>query len=374
MSAPSDLELTFRPASSASTSTPNVAPFVAPTSAAPALQPAGPRRTAEGHTLPDPKLDPQQALLRWGIENATPGSLIPLAEEVKAGKRPDLNPEILKAIMGTSDAEKMRDCMSVIRGVAPHGEGATKRDKLLAWDDLEMLIEDLDNANDLQHNKLWEPITQFLSDPDPDFVAQACWVAGTAVQNNPKAQGAFLALDPLPQLSALLTSSSTTPQVRNKAMYCLSSTLKHSAPATDAFVANNGLATLTRALQDPSPTLRAKTAFLLSQLVSQADDAEALLAAFRSSGLTAALLDSVDPKAAVPTGESGDGGIDPDYREKALRVLVNAVEREGKAAFGAEEKAKVREVVKGLEADQDWSVDDLGMAQSEWSAFVAVLQ
>lgn len=222
---------------------------------------------------------------------------------------------------------------------------------------------------------MWEPIVEFLSDFDPEMVAQACWVAGTAVQNNPKAQAAFLALDPLPSLSLLLTSSSTEAIVRNKAMYCLSSTLKHSDSATAAFVNADGLKTLERTLQDPSTTLRAKTAFLLSQLVAQAADASAFLASCRQAGLLATLLSSLDPSSAVPSGASGENGtIDPDYREKALRVLVNAVERTQGSGFTAEEKKAVREVVKGLDADKEWSEEDLGMAKAEWKAFVALLQ
>lgn len=90
--------------------------------------------------------DPTQSLLRWGIENATPGSLVPLAEDIKAGRRPDLNTDILKAMMGTSDADRMRECVEVIEGQWVDRDGAgirdaevTIEDKLRAWDDLEMV-------------------------------------------------------------------------------------------------------------------------------------------------------------------------------------------------------------------------------------------
>lgn len=92
--------------------------------------------------------DPSQSLLRWGIENAQPGTLRQTAEDIKAGKRPDLNPEILKAMMGQSDAEKMRECMLVIEGqwVDRDGTGEVKNsaditpeDRYRAWEDLEMV-------------------------------------------------------------------------------------------------------------------------------------------------------------------------------------------------------------------------------------------
>lgn len=92
--------------------------------------------------------DPTQSLLRWGIENAAPGSLAATAQEIKEGKRPDLNTDILKAMMGQSDAEKMRECLMVISGqwIDRDGNGEVKNnadittaDKYRAWEDLEMV-------------------------------------------------------------------------------------------------------------------------------------------------------------------------------------------------------------------------------------------
>lgn len=101
-------------------------------------------------------MDPTQSLLRWGIENSAPGALTQAAEEVKAGTRSGLNSDILKAIMGTSDADRMTECVMVIQGKwvdrDPHGkkpEGwvaltdadVTREDRLRAWYDLEMVRE-----------------------------------------------------------------------------------------------------------------------------------------------------------------------------------------------------------------------------------------
>lgn len=91
-------------------------------------------------------MDGTQSLLRWGIEHAAPGALPKLAEDMKAGRRPDLNTDMLKAIMGTSDADRMKECVEVIEGrwVDRDGGGVkdadvTKEDRLRAWDDLEMV-------------------------------------------------------------------------------------------------------------------------------------------------------------------------------------------------------------------------------------------
>lgn len=38
--------------------------------------------------------------------------------------------------------------------------------------------------------KLWDPLLTLLSSPYPEIVAHTCWVIGTAIQNNIKAQAA----------------------------------------------------------------------------------------------------------------------------------------------------------------------------------------
>lgn len=186
-----------------------------------------------------------ERLLRWGLEN-TPndGADLPkVTEQMVSGQRPDLNTEVLDAIMGKSDADRMRECMAVID--APNAE---KQDRELAWDDLEMLVEDIDNANNLLPLGLWPAITAHLDDDDDDLQMRCCWVCGTAVQNNPAGQHAFLDTEPLPRLLALLTSQHNSTATRNKAMYCLASTLKHSQRAVDAFGAHNGWQALRNAL------------------------------------------------------------------------------------------------------------------------------
>ncbi|SGY48091.1 BQ5605_C001g00612 [Microbotryum silenes-dioicae] len=333
-----------------------------------------------------PAQDPTQSLLRWGIENAAPNSLLPLHEDIQAGRRPDLNTDILKAIMGTTDADRMRECLMVIegkwvdrdgtgkaQGVAKENAEVTAEDRYRAWDDLEMLIEDIDNANDMQNLGLWKPVVAHLTDDDTDVVMRACWVCGTAVQNNPKAQQAFLALDPLPTITSIITSASTPIGTRNKAMYCLSSTLKHSAPAVARFSELQGWNTLTQSLQDPSQVLRTKTAFLLSQLVSQSSSPKEMISSLRTSNTLSTLLASLFKFSATPTGPDGDSAeIDADYRDKVLRFFVNAIERDADALQN-EEKEQVLKAVREAEAEGWKGQEDLGMSEQEWNAFVEAL-
>lgn len=52
------------------------------------------------------------------------------------------------------------------------------------------LIEMIDNANNMVVLKMWEPLLALLASPEPEIVANAAWIMGTAVQNNLKAQAA----------------------------------------------------------------------------------------------------------------------------------------------------------------------------------------
>ncbi|BGP54340.1 hypothetical protein JCM8202_000773 [Rhodotorula sphaerocarpa] len=334
----------------------------------------------------------EQSLLRWGIEHAAPGALAATAQDIKDGKRPDLDPAILRAMMGQSDADKMRECLLVIEGTWIDREGSgeiknnadiTPADRYRAWEDLEMLVEDLDNANDLGNMGMWPPIVAHLTDSDDETVKHACWVCGTAVQNNPQSQQAFLAQDPLPTVQSILTSADASHGTRAKAMYCLSSTLKHSEPAVERFSELEGWRTLTQTLQDPSLKLRAKTAFLLSQLASQVPSTSAFLNHLRSASTLSTLIDALSPSTAVPTGASGSqDAVDPDLRDKGLRFLANLVARttesnvgpEAEAALESEEKERIRRVVAEAEGTAEWTPEDVGMAVDEWDAFKRQVQ
>jgi hsp70-interacting protein len=52
------------------------------------------------------------------------------------------------------------------------------------------LVEMIDNANNLTVLNLWQPLLALLQSPEQDIVKHACWICGTAVQNNLKAQAA----------------------------------------------------------------------------------------------------------------------------------------------------------------------------------------
>lgn len=167
----------------------------------------------------DPGLN---SLLKWSIENqGNSGSNNDPSKLSTNG----LNEEALRALMGgPSDAELMKQSMEVIENTHTALEV-----KMTAFDNLEQLIESIDNANNLEPLGLWTPLLKHLDNTEADLRRMAAWCIGTAVQNNPKSQERFLAVNGIPKLcSVALNDSDRT--VRKKAIYALSSEVRNYQP------------------------------------------------------------------------------------------------------------------------------------------------
>ncbi|KAF9452832.1 Fes1-domain-containing protein [Macrolepiota fuliginosa MF-IS2] len=207
-----------------------------------------------------------QSLLRWSIEHSNPqdGSA-PNDTPVPNQK---LDPGIIDMILGKPDAVQMKEDVTAATDVKK-----SEDDRLAALDHLEMLVEHIDNANDLQKLGLWQPLESLLTSPESstEIKVQVLWVIGTAIQNNPAAQDVFLTYDPLPTLLGFLNpnSPSSTLGARAKALYALSGLLKHNAAAVAKLgkPGIDGWLKLREALQDPEISVRRKAVFLLNSLI-----------------------------------------------------------------------------------------------------------
>ena len=135
----------------------------------------------------DPNLN---QLLKWSIENSEASRNNPSSTTDTKAEREDwpagrpLNPEALKALMGgPSDAQLMQESMAAIQSPDDSLEN-----KLVAFDNFEQLIENIDNANNMESLGLWTPLMGQLDSEEADMRRMAAWCMGTAVQNNVKAQ------------------------------------------------------------------------------------------------------------------------------------------------------------------------------------------
>ncbi|KAG1721961.1 armadillo-type protein [Suillus lakei] len=199
-----------------------------------------------------------QSLLRWSVENSTPST----------GPAPTttnkLDPGIIDHILGKPDAQLMKEALSV--GL---DERQAEDDRLQALDDLEMLVQNIDNANDLKKLGIWEPLHGLLLAPNTTdaLKMQTLWIIGTALQNNPAAQLAYLELDPLPTLLKSLSPTSNTAETRSRAVYALSGLLKLNAATVQQMGVVGGWSAFRMCLEDSEIRVRRKITFLLNTLL-----------------------------------------------------------------------------------------------------------
>ena len=167
-------------------------------------------------------------LLKWSVENSSTTANDP---DAAPPSNRHLSPEALNALMGgPSDADLMKASMAAILSNDP---AITLDDKLIAFDNFEQLIENLDNANNLSPLALWTPLLSCLSAEEGEIRRMAAWCVGTAVQNNEKSQERLLAMGGIPPLVNLAIGAQESAQIRRKAVYALSSVVRNYQPAMD---------------------------------------------------------------------------------------------------------------------------------------------
>ena len=178
-------------------------------------------------------------LLRWSIQNSdvTRDDAAAQAQAQAAagngGTSSHLTPELMAALMGgPSDADVMKASMDVIS--APLSPDVSLDDKLVAFDNFEQLIENLDNANNMANLGLWTPLLDQLAAGEAELRKMAAWCVGTAVQNNARTQERLLAAGGIARLVAMAVADAEREDVRRKAVYALSSACRNYQPAMDA--------------------------------------------------------------------------------------------------------------------------------------------
>ncbi|KAF1961307.1 putative Hsp70 nucleotide exchange factor [Byssothecium circinans] len=169
-------------------------------------------------------------LLRWGIENSEASK----DPNTPPEQRTQLDPAALQAFFGgmKSDADRMKDAMNIIDDSA-----STTEQKEVAFEDFEMLIQGIDNANNMESLGLWSRLIDKFQHEESNLRLWAAWCAGTAVENNPKAQERLLILGAIPSLVKLATEDESV-DVRKKAVRALSAVSRNYQPGLDALVDN----------------------------------------------------------------------------------------------------------------------------------------
>lgn len=167
-------------------------------------------------------------LLAWSIAQQSGDK-----EAIEKVGQPDM--KALNQIFGGVDEPAlMKQSIQVVEN--PQAE---EEDKEVALENFEMLIENLDNANNIENLKLWESIIKLLGDSTPmGMKTLAASIIGIAVQNNPQCQGDFLKYDGFKAL--IENSGASNTGFRLKVLFAISSVVRNNKDAIKYFNKYNG--------------------------------------------------------------------------------------------------------------------------------------
>lgn len=272
-----------------------------------------------------------EGMLQWAIGYSDPAKLKETAEDVQR-----LSPEELKArqmgikelmdkLKMPSDAQLMKTAIDDL-----NNSSVSLKDRHRALEELLILVEPIDNANDLHKLGGLTAVIGELDHPDPEIRTISAWVLGKASQNNPVVQKQILELGPLTKLMEMVNSTFTDEAI--KALYALSALISNNPEGQESFYREAGHLMLQNILSNSSADirLRRKSLFLVADLVeSQLGSSNKAELPFFSNQL---FLKSVVDLIATP---------DLDLQEKALYAVKNLLQLRSTEALVFKEVCKL---------------------------------
>lgn len=175
--------------------------------------------------------------------------------EVRA-KAPAPDPKLLAQVLGADtgkdDATLMKEDISVLLCDDPQ---ISIDDKITALEDFEILVQNLDNANNISPMGIWPEIAKlytYKGEEEDEFKGLGTLITGTAVQNNTKCQNDFFKIVGEEGMQNLLslTKKENNFNVRARALYAISSLVAHNGSLYGLFVKSNGWKQLNEILAD----------------------------------------------------------------------------------------------------------------------------
>mgnify|MGYP001116198255 CR=1 FL=1 len=200
-------------------------------------------------------------LLEWGLSQSDPAALTGAAAPAASAELLRDNKEFMDQLL-KSDVQRMKDMIAEATNTELEEE-----DRELALDELEMLVESIDNANDFATIKGIAPIMGLFNDASPVVQLNAAWVLGTCAQNNERFTKAFLEEKGLDELVGLMRRS-THSGVLGKVTYAISGCVRASTDATTKALELNAFETMIQLLASTTDVqLKRKLAFLFGGIL-----------------------------------------------------------------------------------------------------------
>lgn len=280
-----------------------------------------------------------EKLLHWSIANSQ-------GDQQTRERVGQPDPKLLEQLFGTGPDEPtlMKQAITVITN--PEAE---LENKLTAFDNFEMLIENMDNANNIENLKLWEPLLQLLDSSEADIRTNALSCVGTASQNNVKTQDDFLKYDGgLQKIINLAGNVNEPTEVRTKALYALSNLIRNHSASSEIFCKLHGLEVVSPIIRDTKANkkLKMRALSLISAFLTSSSINEALMELLRKEGVVESIIDCLDTSS------------DVYILDRVLNILAQLVT--AKVQFTDGEKQKLQAGIQSIESEKDrLNEDDL---------------
>lgn len=198
------------------------------------------------------------------------GSSSSVFQEMSEERRQWLQ-EALSSIVEDTDVKRMMTYLQILE--KPHNtDGDDDDDDLIitqkedAFEDLSVIVDNLDNANDFHKIGGYHVMVKCLSSEHSSLRWRAADILAVCVQNNPYCQKAAMEMNILPKLTYLLVTDQLN-QVRIKALYAISCLTRDFPPAEEAFLKEDGFSMLIRAVQSENEKLITKSVFMLRNML-----------------------------------------------------------------------------------------------------------
>ncbi|XP_028764515.1 hsp70 nucleotide exchange factor FES1 [Neltuma alba] len=209
-------------------------------------------------------------MLQWAISHSDPAKLKETADvrqqlsESELKKRQMELEELMEEIKVPSDAELMKIAIGDL-----NNSSLTSEERLRALQELNVLVEPIDNANDFGKLGGLVCVTQELYHPDPNIRTIAAWILGKVSQNNLVVQQQVLELGVLSMLMKMVKSNFI--EEANKALYAVSALIRNNLAGQELFSAENGDLMLQNILRNSSIDIRLqeKALILLADLAQR---------------------------------------------------------------------------------------------------------
>lgn len=207
------------------------------------------------------------SMLQWAIGHSDPEKLKEKAKDIQRLSASELKKrqleikELMEKLRTPSDAELMKMAIADLNNSSTSFE-----DRQHALEELLILVEPIDNANDLDKLGGLVALVRELHNSEPEIRKISAWVLGKASQNNALVQNQILGLGVLNIFIKMAESSYTEESI--KALYAISALIRNNEYGQELFYAAKGNLMLQDIMTNSSIDirLRKKVALLVADL------------------------------------------------------------------------------------------------------------